>query len=222
MLRQRRCCPRWWAALSESAGRTQAWVDETVQQCEAAVQDSAALQGGRQFKAVRQGVLAQVAHVVDEMSPGSALRDQRCHTPSAPPPLGERLRTGAGAEAAHAHAGASAAPREAYDDAEFYHSLLRDLLDDGGAPTTSSAGLKLKHKKRKTESRQSKGRQLSFEVQPKLQHFMFPVVPERPVVLTELFKSVFGKRLDVHAGGDDAAGGDEAVANDAAAPSIFG
>ena len=39
----------------------------------------------------------------------------------------------------------------------------------------------------------SKGRKLSYEVQKPLQNFMFPVLPERPVILTELFSSVFGK-----------------------------
>ena len=33
------------------------------------------------------------------------------------------------------------------------------------------------------------------QVQPKLQNFMFPAIPERPVVLTELFASVFGQRV---------------------------
>ena len=29
---------------------------------------------------------------------------------------------------------------------------------------------------------------------PKLQNFMFPVIPDRPVILTELFASVFGQQ----------------------------
>eukprot|EP00965_Chrysotila_dentata_P120579 3987751-Pleurochrysis_carterae.AAC.2 len=57
---------------------------------------------------------------------------------------------------------------------------------------TALVAPKLKSKKRKTDNRQSKGRKLSYEVQPQLQNFMFPVIPERPVVLSELFSSVFG------------------------------
>ena len=31
-------------------------------------------------------------------------------------------------------------------------------------------------------------------MQPKLMNFMFPEIPERPVVLAELFAAVFGQR----------------------------
>ena len=49
-------------------------------------------------------------------------------------------------------------------------------------------------------------------VQPKLTNFMFPEIPERPVVLSELFASVFGQRIA--AGGVSAAdmGGGAAAA----------
>ena len=91
---------------------------------------------------------------------------------------------------------------EVYDDGAFYHSLLKELLDDGGNNGSSSAaangavnGLpKLKRVKKPTNNRQSKGRRLSYEVQPKLMNFMFPEIPERPVVLAELFAAVFGQR----------------------------
>lgn len=62
----------------------------------------------------------------------------------------------------------------------------------------TSAAPKLKHKKRKTDNRRSKGRRLSYEVQPALQNFMIPVVPDQPVILSELFSSVFGKRTNAH------------------------
>ena len=82
-----------------------------------------------------------------------------------------------------------------YEDTELYHALLKDLLDDGNDGALPASGVpKLKHKKRKTDNRQSKGRKLSYEVMPKLQNFMFPVIPDRPVILAELFASVFGQR----------------------------
>jgi len=61
---------------------------------------------------------------------------------------------------------------------------------------------KLKRVKRPTDNRMSKGRRLSYEVQPKLLHFMFPEIPERPIVLAELFASVFGQRVAVAAADD--------------------
>jgi len=125
----------------------------------------------------------------------STLRAQRAHT-LAEPVLG--LREG----------GVAGAVGEVYDDAPFYHSLLRSLLEEGGAALAAAAAPNLKRTKRKAESRQSKGRRLSYEVQPPLQNFMFPVVPERPVILGELFSSVFGRRppsAPEEEGGDSAA-----------------
>ena len=40
---------------------------------------------------------------------------------------------------------------------------------------------------------------------PKLQNFMFPEIPERPIVLSELFGSVFGARIAPDGGADAAA-----------------
>ena len=65
--------------------------------------------------------------------------------------------------------------------------------------------MKLKRVKRPTDNRMSKGRRLSYEVQPKLQNYMFPEIPERPVVLAELFASVFGQRTAAGRGGEAAA-----------------
>ena len=64
---------------------------------------------------------------------------------------------------------------EVYEDSDLYHALLKDLLDDGNAGALPASGVpKLKHRKRKTDNRQSKGRKLSYDVMPKLQNFMFP------------------------------------------------
>lgn len=75
----------------------------------------------------------------------------------------------------------------------------QELLDGSGGGNTPSGAPRLKHTKRPTDNRQSKGRRLSHEVQAKLLNFMFPEIPERPVILSELFASVFGQRVaDLH------------------------
>ena len=125
------------------------------------------------------------------LAPGSVARAQRCHRTTGVRVLGVKRAApaaGAGEEEDEAETYG-----EVYEDADFYHSLLKELLDDGSSAAAPGAP-KLKHKKRKTDNRQSKGRKLSYEVQPKLLSFMFPEVPERPVVLAELFASVFGQR----------------------------
>ena len=46
---------------------------------------------------------------------------------------------------------------------------------------------------------------------PKLQNFMFPEIPERPIVLSELFGSVFGARIAPDGGATAAAAAAPAV-----------
>ena len=76
----------------------------------------------------------------------------------------------------------------------------QELLEDGSsAAPLASSGPRLKHVKRKTDNLQSKGRKLSYDPQPKLQNFMFPEIPSRPIILSELFSSVFGQRTSAAA-----------------------
>jgi hypothetical protein len=103
--------------------------------------------------------------------------------------------------------GAGGGVGELYDDTPFYHSLLRALLEDGGGGGATPAPPKFKRSKRSADSRQSKGRRLSYAVQPPLQNFLFPQVPEHPVILSELFSSVFGNKPDTEGGHGGAPGG---------------
>ncbi len=170
----------------------------------------------------------QVEHLHQQLVPGSVARAQKCHRTTGTAVLGAPRAAGGvgdGARGEEDEEGEEGAETygEVYEDADFYHALLKELLDDGTAAIPTAGGApppaalrtsdgrpalltrltappadavapKLKHKKRKTDNRQSKGRKLSYEVMPKLQNFMFPVVPEHPVILTELFASVFGQR----------------------------
>ena len=136
----------------------------------------------RAFAALSGGVAAQAEHIVSQLPEGSEAREAKCHS-------------GGGGGVIGLRADAEAPPPEVYDDEPFYNALLRQLLEDGGGGDFAGGALpKLRHKKRKTDNRQSKGRTLSYEVQAPLAHFMFPVVPERPVMHGDLFSSVFRQR----------------------------
>ena len=202
----------WWGAIEASDAALRPWIEGAVD--ELAAEANAAAGGGRPglagatFKAVRQGPLVQTEHLLAQLPRGSEARDQGCHQ-SAERVLGTLRQPGKLAAAAAGGGGAdgAAAPitGELYDDGPFYHSLLKELLDTGSTGAVASGAPKLKHTKRPTNNRQSKGRKLSYEVQPKLLNFMFPETPEHPVVLAELFASVFGQRLAAAASGKAAA-----------------
>ncbi|CAM9644399.1 unnamed protein product, partial [Chrysoparadoxa australica] len=102
---------------------------------------------------------------------------------------------------------------EVLDDRRFYQHLLKEFMVStasallhlhgpsaafsaggvGGLPVRNRRG-----KKRKVDSRASKGRKLKFEVHPKLQNFTFPQpYPQPPMDAGELFASLFGGKKTV-------------------------
>ena len=184
----------WWRLLAATQARSKAWIDASVDAISADLTSEA--NGGRgtqlSFKAVRQGPLIQCEHLLAQMPCGSDLRDQYCHQ-STERVLGVPRKPQVSPGMDHPQ---DPSTGELYVDSPFYHALLKELLDTGDAASVANATPRLKHSKRATDNRQSKGRKLSFEVQPKLVSFMFPEIPERPAILSEIFASVFGKRTD--------------------------
>ena len=93
-----------------------------------------------------------------------------------------------------------------FDDSDFYHHLLRELIEKKTAATSDSAEVgrqwlqiqKLRSKlKKKVDTRASKGRKVRYDIHTKLVNFMAPV--NQPDQMTdsaqnELFSSLFGAR----------------------------
>jgi uncharacterized membrane protein YqiK len=104
---------------------------------------SAAGPAAHAYKSVRQGPLAQAQHMLQQLPPGSEARAQKCHTAHGLRVLGRPSKAAAaGGDAGGAVVG------ELYDDADFYLTLLKDLLDDGSSAGPVAVGAKLKHTKR--------------------------------------------------------------------------
>ena len=196
----------WWGILEVSQRPVWAWVEHVVDNF--GIGETGGSGGvAAKFRAVRQGALTQASHLLAQLPFGSDARDAACHQSSArvlggnTAALVQRGSSGAYGSTDKDMDGANGSVRhtaaEVYEDSAFYHALLKELLEDGGSGSVVGGASvpKLKHVKRPTNNRVSKGRRLSFKVQPKLQNFMFPEITERPVVLAELFASVFGQRI---------------------------
>uniref|UniRef100_S4R581 Apoptosis-antagonizing transcription factor C-terminal domain-containing protein n=1 Tax=Petromyzon marinus TaxID=7757 RepID=S4R581_PETMA len=95
---------------------------------------------------------------------------------------------------------------EVFDDGDFYHQLLRELIECKTAATDSNDQLawgrqwleiqKLRSKvKKKVDTKASKGRKIRYNVHSKLLSFMAPVDNSciSDEARTELFRSLFGK-----------------------------
>lgn len=94
---------------------------------------------------------------------------------------------------------------EIFDDDDFYHQLLRELIEVKSADVTDPIQLgrqwiqlqKLRSKmKRKIDTRATKGRKIRYTVHTKLVNFMAPIDEHlwAEQAKTELFKSLFGRR----------------------------
>nr|XP_054757744.1 protein AATF-like [Lytechinus pictus] len=95
---------------------------------------------------------------------------------------------------------------EIFDDDDFYHQLLRELIERRTSSTTDPIQLtrqwlqvqKLRTKvKRQVDTKASKGRKVRYDVHQKLVSFMAPVDTSTMLqeARMELFKSIFGQSL---------------------------
>lgn len=95
---------------------------------------------------------------------------------------------------------------EIFDDSDFYHQLLRELIERRSSDITDPVQLgrqwvelqKIRSKmKRKVDTKATKGRRLRFTVHPKLVNFMAPKPSTimNDDAVTELFNSLFGKKI---------------------------
>ncbi|CAG8557439.1 10112_t:CDS:10 [Acaulospora morrowiae] len=95
---------------------------------------------------------------------------------------------------------------EIFDDTDFYQQLLRELIesrmidtDDPVAFTMRWAALKqTKQKKKKVDTKSSKGRRMRYHVQEKLQNFMVPIPAGtwHDDMIDELYTSLLGKNFN--------------------------
>lgn len=92
---------------------------------------------------------------------------------------------------------------EVFDDTDFYHQLLRDIIDTrgnrGGGNEDWMEIQKQKKAKKHVDTKASKGRKLRYEVHEKIQNFMVPITTPgswHEEQIDELFASLLGKGFE--------------------------
>jgi len=93
-----------------------------------------------------------------------------------------------------------------FDDNDFYHQLLKDLIDRKASSSTDGAEMtrqwlevqKLRTKvKKNVDQKASKGRKLRYDIHAKMVNFMAPIyntIQDKEETKNELFSSLFGAR----------------------------
>ncbi|EPZ36632.1 Apoptosis-antagonizing transcription factor domain-containing protein [Rozella allomycis CSF55] len=90
-----------------------------------------------------------------------------------------------------------------FDDTDFYQQLLREYINNKMVDQTAitmryQAMKQSKVKKQNVDRKASKGRKIRYEVHPKLQNFMAPVIDNQKWPddkISDLFVSLFGKTI---------------------------
>ncbi|KAG9304948.1 hypothetical protein G9A89_003117 [Geosiphon pyriformis] len=95
---------------------------------------------------------------------------------------------------------------EIFDDTDFYQQLLRELIESRMVDTDDPIALGIrwaalkqtKQKKKKVDTKASKGRRLRYHVHEKLQNFMVPIPSGtwHEDMIDELYASLLGKKYD--------------------------
>lgn len=137
----------------------------------------------KKFRAVNQDILAQVESVL--VDPQRVKR--KAHVPV------DRVEA-SGSTSNEEDAAEDVLDELMYDDSDFYQQLLKEFIESGGG--SQDAPLQRAHRKKKklVNRKASKGRQLRFNVHPKLENFMFPEPYPKPEMdVDELFRSLFGQ-----------------------------
>lgn len=154
---------------------------------------------GKGFSAFEQSPLKQIEHILAD-EPRLILRTQTKR--SAYKILGA---TPDGQDEEVPSVGTKETNEEIFDDDDFYHHLLREVIERKTANVDNPVALsrqwleiqKLRSKvKRKVDTKASKGRRTRYVVIPKLVNFMAPVdtATYSEDARTELFSSLFGQK----------------------------
>ncbi|KAK9768244.1 rRNA-processing protein bfr2 [Basidiobolus ranarum] len=186
--------------------------DETLEKWSNKVQIASGIPLNKKFKSLNQGIMSQVSQLLSDrerLVKRTQLKrgeynilgkDEQTEVEVKEALLPEELK-----ELNNKDEHLSNHDSEIFDDADFYQQLLRELIEskmvDSNDPVTLGmrwAAIKqTKQKKKKIDTRASKGRKLRYHVHEKLQSFMVPIPTGtwHEEMVDELYASLLGKRV---------------------------
>ncbi|XP_037086596.1 protein AATF-like, partial [Pollicipes pollicipes] len=185
--------------------------DETIQRWNDKTRLTAGRAAAKSFAAFEQSTLKQIEQILSDrerLLRRTRLRRTEGATLGRPPPPPQEASTAADGKRDY--------DDEVFDDNDFYHQLLRELIERKTVDVSDPLALgrqwiqiqKLRSKiKKRVDTRASKGRKVRYEVYPKLVNFL---ASQRAGSMSaaardELFSSLFGSRCRPEANGRTAA-----------------
>jgi len=169
------------------------------------VQTTAGIQ--KQFKAVNQSIVSQIEQLLsdkDRLIKRTQLKRSDYKS------LGKQEPEKKEEEEEEEHVDEHLAnyDPEIFDDTDFYQQLLKELIESRMSETDDPIALSMKwatfkalqqknKKKKKVDTKASKGRKIRYHVHEKIQNFMVPIEMGtwHEEMTNELFKSLFGRNI---------------------------
>ncbi|RKO92008.1 apoptosis-antagonizing transcription factor [Blyttiomyces helicus] len=183
--------------------------DQTIEKWNNKVQVAGGIPMQKKFKAINQSVLSQIKQVVsdkDRLIKRTQLNRADVRS------LGQKTEKKPEDEAdekADADAHLANYDAEIFDDGDYYQQLLKDLIESRMADTDDPILLGMKwaqlkqlqqkqRKKKRVDTKASKGRKIRYHVHEKLQNFMAPEPRGtwHDEMTEELFRGLFGQIAD--------------------------
>ncbi|KAJ3173255.1 hypothetical protein HDU88_004717 [Geranomyces variabilis] len=175
-----------WADVQPLDAQFKPYRDQTIDKWNSKVQVATGIPLQKKFKAINQTVVSQINQILSD-KPRLIKRSQLRRSDHLP--LGQAPTEDAAADSAQADATADAHlanyDEEIFDDGDYYQQLLKELIESRITDADDAVlnGLKWAHfkslknkdkKKKRVDTKASKGRKIRFHVHEKLQNYMAP------------------------------------------------
>ncbi|ORX93000.1 TRAUB-domain-containing protein [Basidiobolus meristosporus CBS 931.73] len=178
--------------------------DETLEKWSNKVQIASGIPLNKKFKSLNQGIMQQVNQLLSDRErlrgEYNILGKEEEKTEVKEELLPEELK-----ELSNKDEHLSNHDSEVFDDTDFYQQLLRELIESKMVDSNDPVALGMrwaaikqtKQKKKKVDTRASKGRKLRYHVHEKLQGFMVPIPTGtwHEEMVDELYASLLGRRV---------------------------
>jgi len=176
--------------------------NDTLEKWNRKVQTTAGIQ--KHFKAVNQSIVSQIEQLLtdkDRLIKRTQLKRSDYKS------LGKQEQEKKEEEGEHVDDHLANYDPEIFDDTDFYQQLLKELIESRMSETDDPIALSMKwatfkalqqkNKKKKVDTKASKGRKIRYHVHEKIQNFMVPIEMGtwHEEMTNELFKSLFGKNI---------------------------
>ncbi|CAG8630688.1 12302_t:CDS:10 [Funneliformis mosseae] len=192
-----------WKDMKELRDQYLPYRKQTIDKWSNKVQIASGIPLNKKFKAINQDVNTQIDQILQDKERLIKRTQLKRNSDKI---LGKKDHDGTNKDIKKHDEHLSNYDAEIFDDTDFYQQLLRELIESRMIDTDDPVALGMqwaairqtKQKKKKVDTKASKGRRLRYHVHEKLQNFMVPIPSStwHEDMIDELYASLLGKKYE--------------------------